>query len=79
MAIDTSTYLVVLAIFDLGVVLVQHLRHVWHGGVSHFDSVPVDDLPQLMAWWEAGVNEVEELLADVGGDGLRVRCHLPAS
>ena len=34
-----------------------------------------------MAWWEAGVDKVEELLADVGGDGLRVRwvepCHRP--
>ena len=30
----------------------------------------VDHLPQLMAWRKTGVNEGQELLSDVGGDGL---------
>ena len=32
-AIATSCVLVVVVTVDLGVVLVQHLRHVWHCGV----------------------------------------------
>ena len=32
-AIATSCVLVVVATVDLGVMLVQHLRHVWHCGV----------------------------------------------
>ena len=32
-AIATSCVLVLVATVDLGVVLVQHLRHVWHCGV----------------------------------------------
>ena len=65
-AIATSTWLVVVAADDLGVVLVQHLCHVRHCGVGYFDGVSVDDFSQLVTWWEAGVNKVEELLANVG-------------
>ena len=56
-AIATSCVLVVVATVDLGVVLVQHLCHVWHCGVGDFHIVvAVDDLSQLVAMRETGVN-----------------------
>ena len=50
--------------------LLQLLTHVGHGGVADLHRVPVDHLSQLVPNWEAGVEEIQELLADVGGDGL---------
>ena len=54
----------------LVVVLVEGLAHVGHGRVGDLHGVAVDHLPQLVAWRKTGVNEGQELLSDVGGDGL---------
>ena len=70
MAVAPSTGLHLLTPAHLGVVLVHILRHVGHGGVGDLDTAPVHHSPQLVVRWEAGVNEVEELLANVSGDGL---------
>ena len=55
-AVATSCVAAVVATVDLGVVLVQHLCHVWHCGVGDFHIVAVDDLSQLVAMRETGVN-----------------------
>ena len=56
-AIATSCVAAVVATVDLGVVLVQHLCHVRHCGVGDFHIVvAVDDLSQLVAMRETGVN-----------------------
>ena len=53
--------------------LVHLLRHVGHGGVGDFDDIPVHHPPQLVVRWETGVVEMEELLANVGGNRLGER------
>ena len=52
----------------LGVVLVQVLPHIGHGGVGDLDGVAVDHLPnpQLVVWRKTGVEEGLELLSGVG-------------
>ena len=50
----------------LGVVLVQVLPHIGHGGVGDLDGVAVDRLPQLVVWRKTGVEEGLELLSGVG-------------
>ena len=66
-----SSCQLLLAPRQLGVVLLQLLTHVGHCGVAYLHRVPVDHLPQLMPYWKARVQEVQELLADVGGYRLR--------
>ena len=50
--------------------LLQLLTHVGHGGVADLHRVPVDHLSQLVPNWEAGVEEIQELLADVAEETL---------
>ena len=72
-AVAPSTELHLVTPAHLGVVLVDLLRHVGHGGVGDLHCVPVHHSPQLVVRWEAGVNKVEEFLANVGGDRLGER------
>ena len=71
-AVASSTWWPLVSPAHFCVVLAHLLRHVGHGGVRDLHSAPVDHLPQLVVWGKAGVEKGEELLSDVGGDGLGV-------
>ena len=54
----------------LAVVAVDDATQVGHRAVRHLDGLPIENLVQSVAGWEAGVDEVEELAPDVRFDGV---------
>ena len=56
------------ALEHLGVVGAHDPPKVRHGGIADLDGPAVEDLVQLVAWRETGVDNSQELSPDVGGD-----------
>ena len=69
-AIAPTTFLHLATVDHLVVMLLDLLCHIRHGGVGNLHSIPIHHPPQLVVWREAGVHQLQELGADVGGDGL---------
>ena len=57
---------------DLGVVAGDDVTDVRQGSVTHLDRLSVQHLVTWVAGWEALVQDGEELLPDVGGDGFGI-------
>ena len=68
-AVAPARLLALLVRCHLGVVLVKGLAHAGHGAVGYLHRAAVEDAVQQVLRREAGVEDAQELSADVGGNG----------
>lgn len=76
-------FLLVGLLKDSFVMSVDGLFDVAHAGVANFDCVSVEDFMKTVVLMKFFVKNLEECLADVGGNVLAIRrvvpCHVPLS